>query len=319
MRLLAVTALTLLAAGLPGCVQVDGAAGDACTLEGATATPKLHGLYMQTAPGSPWQTVVLAPSGALAVTGVDGWATPGWNTTLTTVSLPDERRFEIVSVHAGRTDGNAGVHLHLDAPGCPGQARTGIEWDLAAPREGVLAIPGQGVHVMTAGFLTDGTLFYTNMPEVDGDPRWNRTASYAWGGDDPLPVYVYDQDRSEQPAHWKSASANVLPNLPKTGVPQVDQNASLAAATALGAADSAAGVGYFTTITGFNAALKGLPTTSMHVAVIPPEQAYTRPGNEGHALYGQTLVFVIKVLDVVQSPCPAAVDARRCNEIPNVA
>jgi hypothetical protein len=156
--------------------------------------------------------------------------------------------------------------------------------------EGERVVRGRGVHVLTAGFLENGSLFYTNMESVEQNNLMPRVDWYEWSGGDPLPVYVYDQDRSEQPPHWKAPSRLAPPN-PGTPVLQ--------------AAEGEAGVGYFTTIKGFNEALKTMSTTTQRVVRIAPEEAYTLPGYEEHPLYGEALVFVIDVLDVVDAPCPA--------------
>lgn len=59
---------------------------------------------------------------------------------------------------------------------------------------------------------------------------------------------------------------------------------------------------YYTTIEGFNEALKGLSTTTARIVHVPPEKAYTRPGLENHPLYGDELVFYI-LLQVKSQPC----------------
>jgi hypothetical protein len=145
-------------------------------------------------------------------------------------------------------------------------------------------------------------MFYTNLQSYDGSP-WPRAAWYAWEGADPLPVYVYDQDRSEQPPEWKGVGQNVG----SPGTP-----ADPAAQGAAGLVDSSLGIGYFTTIKGFNEALKGLTTTTTKVVVIPPEDAYTRDGNEEHPLYGETLVFLIHVDEVHDQPCTRGINQPGC-------
>jgi hypothetical protein len=145
---------------------------------------------------------------------------------------------------------------------------------------------------MTAGFYENGTLFYTNIPEIHANPAWPRPSWYAWGGSNPLPVYVYDQDRTEKPAYWTAST---------TGTP------------AGAPTNNATAWNYFTTIAGFNEALKGLSTNTVRVARLAPEEAYTRPGSESHPLYGAPLVFYIKVLEVVDFPCPSGVPAAACN------
>jgi hypothetical protein len=159
--------------------------------------------------------------------------------------------------------------------------------DLAA-HEGPLqtAEAGKGTHVLTAGFWPNGTLFYTNIAHLH-QSAWPRAGWYAWEGSDPLPVY--GSDRAEQPAWWKD---------PQAGTP---------------AEGTVPGLGYFTTIPGFNEALQGLSTGGTTVAVVPPDMAYTRAGYEDHPLYGDTLVFVIRALDVVDLPCPMQVPHVVCS------
>ena len=68
--------------------------------------------------------------------------------------------------------------------------------------------------------------------------------------------------------------------------------------------DGSCGWTYFTTIKGFNEALKGLSTNAARVVHIPPQDAYTIAGNEDHPLYGDALIFYIRVLEVHDVPCP---------------
>ena len=201
----------------------------------------------------------------------------------------------------GPGHGNATMEYDVrpKSAGCRSTPGT-LSWDLAAPKAGRMASAGQGVHVMTAGFFDNGTLFYTNIAEVDTDPSWPKATWYAWEGDMPLPVYVYDKDRSEQPAHWKGSHALWMDAHKQTGPTPIDQQVDEATMDT----DEEHGLGYFTTIPGFNAALKGLSTTTTHVVRMDPEDGYTRPGYEDHPLYGHALVFYIKVLDVVDAPCP---------------
>jgi FKBP-type peptidyl-prolyl cis-trans isomerase 2 len=146
------------------------------------------------------------------------------------------------------------------------------------------AQPGQGAHVWYAGFWENGTLFDTNLEDLDLGSGWPKAGWYEGGHWEPIPVYVYDQDRSEQPAHWKSPFSGT----PAAGSP----------------ADEQAGAGYFTTIKGFNEAVKGLPVGTRQIFHIAPEDAYTQAGREDHLLYGDALVFLVEVEDVVDAPCP---------------
>ncbi|HET6398862.1 MAG TPA: hypothetical protein VFH47_04850 [Candidatus Thermoplasmatota archaeon] len=172
-----------------------------------------------------------------------------------------------------------GLHARQQGESCepPQLAQVGLR-----PFDGLRAAasPGQGVHVLTAGFWPNGTLFYTNVDALHSS-SWPRAGWYAWSGGDPLAVYVYGEQPSERPAWWTD---------PQAGTP---------------VAGTIPGLGYGVTIRGFNEALKGLSTATTTVAVVAPEDAYTREGNEAHRLYGDTLVFVIRVVDVVALPCPA--------------
>jgi hypothetical protein len=265
MRLLAgVLALSMLA----GCLASD---GDGCVEPAMLHTPWVEGVYAQTDVEQPWDTVVLRVG--------DGSGTP----TVEPAGQVDEAAFgdgHFTRLRVEPTPSASQLELAYVLDDCDGRRAGTLKWPLMDPKEGRAAMPGQGVHVMTAGFWENGTLFYTNIEELD-DSSWPRAAWYAWDGATPLPVYVYDEDRAEQPAAWKD---------PFGATP-------LAGAT---------GLGYFTTIPGFNEALKGLSTTTTRVVRLSPEEAYTRDGNEEHPLYGDALVFYIKALRVVDLPCPPA-------------
>lgn len=309
MRALAVLAV---AAALAGCLE--GAAEDQCLWDPWVATPKLHGAYMQTDPAQTWQTVVLSPAdNATSAMRFSLAAAPTWNASARVLSPGGALDFQVVTVAPGHGTGNATLSFteHTQVGGCQGRNQGSLVWDLGHPREGDAAMPGQGVHVMTAGFFENGTLFYTNIAELDADARWPRIGWYAWEGDKPLPVYVYDAARDEEPAYWKAPSAHLGPlveQVPATGVQPVDE----AVARLPSDTDEETGAGYFTTIPGFNQALQGLSTTTSRVVRLAPEDAYTRPGNEEHPLYGHAIVFYIKVLDVVDAPCPPTVQAWVC-------
>ncbi|MEA3136613.1 MAG: hypothetical protein QOJ26_458 [Thermoplasmata archaeon] len=289
MRVLVAVALV---AGLAsGCVglQERPCVGDG-DAHAALRTPWVDAGYLHTDQSGTWDTVVLhSGPGDDPVASV---APSGWSVDVERISDEDSDNFSVLRVTPGRGAGH--LDLAYAHPSCEGTMTGKISWDLAAPTEGRAAEPGQGVHVYTAGFLENGTLFYTNIEAIDHDD-WPRTDWYAWEGGEPLPVYVYDQDRAEQPAYWRPPSSNV----PKTGTPAdpVLHDVGMEA-------DAATGLGYFTTIRGFNEALKGLSTDTVRVVRMAPEDAYTRAGNEEHPLYGQALVFYIKVEDVVSAPCP---------------
>lgn len=144
------------------------------------------------------------------------------------------------------------------------------------PREVFLAVevadvgetplrPGLGALVRTVGFWDNGTVFYTNMKEVRDDPSLREVVL---GGEEPseadyepLKVYVGGR-RGERPPEPYNAS------------------------------------GYSPVIEGFDARLRGMREGETLVARIPPEKAYTRPGNEEHDLYGDALNFVVQVVRV---------------------
>lgn len=300
----------LLAGALAGCLDGQAPGRGACPRAGAVATPALDGKYMQTDPAQSWQTVVYAALGNGSTLSTAAWsATNGWKATARPAAPGADGHFEVVTVEPqGTGKGNATWAFELQGPaGCDLEKGT-VTWDLAAPEPGMSASPGQGVHVMTAGFLENGTLFYTNIPEVDTDPRWPHVPWYLWEGDLPLPVYVYDQDRHEMPDHWRSAHDTYWDEVGPTGSPA---DPILSQYTMK--ADETVGFGYLTTIRGFNDALKGLSTRTTHAVHVAPEDAYTRPGLEDHVLYGQAVVFYIKVLDVVDAPCPHETPTAMCN------
>lgn len=199
-----------------------------------------------------------------------------------------ERHFGAVRVAPEVIDAGFVLNFRFGEPGLPEGCAVsgGLTHDWAAMEtEGRAASAGQGAHVWYAGFWENGTMFDTNLQDLDVGSGWPKAGWYEGGHWDPIPVYVYDVDRSEQPAHWKSPFAGT----PAAGSP----------------ADEQAGAGYFTTIKGFNEAVKGLPVGSRQVFHLAPEDAYTLPGREDHPLYGDALVFLVEVQDVVDVPCPS--------------
>lgn len=121
--------------------------------------------------------------------------------------------------------------------------------------------PGDHVRTVTVGFWLNGTSFYTNAadllvdPDFPGAPGWVS----ADDGSDPLPVYVYEQGREEQP---------------------------------YGSQDNC----YFTTITGYNDLVDVQTLGSTGIRLLQPEEAYTLPGYEDHDLYGDPIVFMNTVI-----------------------
>ncbi|MHB1262714.1 MAG: FKBP-type peptidyl-prolyl cis-trans isomerase [Thermoplasmatota archaeon] len=268
-------ALAVVAGLVSGCVGLEERRCEPGEEEADLRTPWVDGGYLRTDEATAWDTVVLQsgpaedPKAAMA--------TAGWSVEVERLSAPEADNFSVLRVSPGAGQGR--LDLAYSYTACDGPQTGTISWDLTTPREGRSAEPGQGVHVFTAGFLENGTLFYTNIKAIDHDD-WPRTANYTWEGGDPLPVYVYEEDRGEQPAYWDD---------PQAGTP---------------VEGTVPGLGYYATIPGFNEALKGLSTNTVRVVRLAPEDAYTRAGAEDHPLYGEALVFYIKVIDVVSLPCP---------------
>lgn len=131
---------------------------------------------------------------------------------------------------------------------------------------GERAQAGLGAHVITAGVWENGTSFYTNherFHERSDLPRGDVDEEVDL---DPLRVYVYEEDAQERGAQYERE-------------------------------------GYVPTIEGFNENLKGHPTVGASVTWMPPEEAYTRAGNEDHDLYGDALIFFVEVVEVREVAC----------------
>ena len=288
----ALAALLLAAGALAGCLAapVDCPVPDSLR----PMTPQVPAPYGATDPRQPWDALVLRPD---AGADWDVGARPeGWRAAREQVS-PALDRIRVEPAAATGSAGNVTLRWHVRAAtdaGCIGERTGYLDWSLAAPVEGALAQAGAGARVMTAGFWENGTLFYTNIEEVH-QSAWPRAGWYAWAGPEPLPVYVYDRARGEEPAWWAPGTGGT-PAGPATG------NATLWR--------------YYTTIPGFNEALKGLSTTTARVVRLAPEEGYTRAGNEAHHLYGDPLVFYVKVVGVDPLPCPTGMLGLACAGLP---
>lgn len=206
-------------------------------------------------------------------------------------NLPTQR---LMSLRINATDLAHGVdvnwRVHDEAipKGCDGAAG-GLTHNLGGPtKAGQILTAGHGTHAFYAGFWENGTLFETNIEGFDHS-AWPKAGWYESIPYDPLPVYIYDQARSEQPAFWKAP-----PGVPGTGTP-VDGP--------VGTATAAPGLGYYTTIKGFNDNLKGLSTTSARVFRMDAKDAYPE-GTPNNPLAGDNLVFYVYLQDVVDYPCP---------------
>ncbi|MGB0653558.1 MAG: hypothetical protein ACPGQL_10200 [Thermoplasmatota archaeon] len=135
-----------------------------------------------------------------------------------------------------------------------GSARLEYTFGLAEAGSNLVE-PGHSVETFTVGVWINGTSFYTNwgaFHEAPGFPRGYPAGDF---GGDPLPIYVYDDDRAEQP-------------------PRSKDNCE------------------FTTITGYNELLKMQQLGASAVRFLEPEEAYTVPGAEDHFLYGEPLIFL---------------------------
>lgn len=153
--------------------------------------------------------------------------------------------------------------------------RTGAEACVAASVPLSLGAPaeadatgriGVGVLVRTAGFWVNGTTFYTNDARVHEDPAIPKGYLGSYTDDTPLPVYVYADGERTMPKRYYDA-------------------------------------GYYTTIAGFNKALREIAVGAPVAAYLTPEEGYTRLGNDAHPLYGDPLVFWITAAEVVDLPC----------------
>ncbi|MGB1586692.1 MAG: hypothetical protein ACPHID_06575 [Thermoplasmatota archaeon] len=153
-------------------------------------------------------------------------------------------------IEARGRDGGFDVATHTGAPA----SWEGPRWQLR-PGQGDPIVPGQHVATVTVGLWTNGTSFYTNIPELNEDPDFPAGYDRATFDGTPLPIYVYDQDRTEQPTGSKDTC-------------------------------------HFTTITGYNALLKTQVNGGTSVRYLQPEEGYTVAGAEDHFLYGDALVFL---------------------------
>ncbi len=188
---------------------------------------------------------------------------PGAGSTALTVQLAPNET-GFGGIHAEHDNATLTATLTQAEP-CQGEPTASEPVELAEPTEAERGEGGRGVLVHTVGWWTNGSSFYTNLDRYHDDPATPK--GYAdYSGGEALPVYVYNESGEEMPPRYERA-------------------------------------GYVTTIPGFNEALKGIPTTGALLAYLEPEQAYTRPGNEDHPLYGDVLIFYIEAVEVTTVPC----------------
>jgi len=255
--------------------------------ESCTDTPELQ-LLRPSFPGHelsdstvPWQSVMLSLEEPASVSVASSWALQPSTLVVETPRIsPDGEYPRFSMMNLSNFDVAPRAELDWRHEGC--ETREGkFTWELTTPRTGVRAGAGQGVHVYTAGFWANGTMFYTNIEAMNDSP-WPRAGWYDWEGGDALPVYVYDESSAERSLIWGANTNQFDPSAPPAGTPW----------------------NYFVTIAGFNEGLKGVSTQTTRVVHMAAEDAYTRAGNEDHPLYGDDLVFLIFVDAVVDVPCP---------------
>jgi hypothetical protein len=256
-----------------------------------------RGYDLETDPRQEWDALFAATGDGRGL--LFGATADGWTSTIEAIGTVNETAHVYRARLAPTEPRGSGLALEAlyawtDA-GCDHTWPIRRGFLLDEPREGDLAAPGKGAFVYTAGFWENGTLFYTNMESVHNS-AWPRAGWYEFTSGTPLAVYVYDRDRSERGPQWAPCAgvAPVVPPCP-TGAGQP--------------------YAYSTTIRGFNEALKGLSTTTSRVVHLPPDQAYTLPGNEAHRLYGDALIFYIRVCSVTDAPVPPAA-ADVCPRVP---
>lgn len=270
----------LLVPMLAGCLASESSCG---VPEGpALDTPALGQPYTSTESGQAWDALVLRnhPDVATwnATVAPDGWhveARP----------LSEASPLEILRVTPGTGAGNLSLEWRVQQADahCVGSHSGFLRWNLAAPTAGVTGHAGQGVRVWYAGFWENGTMFETNIPELD-HASWPRAGWYESIPYATLPVYIYDQERSERSPLW-SASTGGTPAGPVTG--------------------NAGAWNYYTTINGFNDGLKGLSTHTTRVLHLEAKDAYPEPV-AGHpaGIDGVPLIFYLHVESVQDLPCP---------------
>ncbi len=161
----------------------------------------------------------------------------------------------------------------------------GVTWNSMAPEAGSIAEAGMGARVWYAGFWENGTMFDTNLADLDAS-SWPRAAWYDATVGEPLPVYIYDQDRTERPLIWAPGTSGTAAG-PATG-------------------NAAPLWSYYTTIRGFNDGLKGLSTTTTRVVWMAAEDAYGGRTDVPAGL-DAPLIFLVKLAAVEEQPCTAGV------------
>ncbi len=289
MRWAGLVALALIP--LAGCVAPPPDCAAAADL--AVGTPRLGAQFLATDARQPWDTLVMDEQAEDQTVTTNVTAAPSdWTVSATAIANGTSGPHLLLVRAQPTTATSANVTLSWTATraseGCMAGSAGHVRWALAPPKPGAVGQVGSGVRVLTAGFFENGTLFYTNIEAIHNDTQWARSPIYSWDGSAPLPVYVYDHERSERPSVWAATTAGT-PVGPATG--------------------NMTAWNYYTTIPGFNDALKGLSTNTVRVVHLAPDEAYTDANHTAHPLYGLPLVFLIKVVAVDELPCADAAPA----------
>jgi hypothetical protein len=252
--------------------------------------PQLAGAFLMHGAGSAWQTVALPHAAHAEAT------TLTVNGSSTIAPVAPGAALQLVEVPSGVEAAHLDWTVREADPSDP-SCRTGqsgrVDWPLTAAGPGAIASAGKGVQVWYAGFWENGTLFDTNIQALD-QSGWPRAAWYGSEPYQPLPVYVYDQERSE-----KSPLCAQVPDAPCA--PWTVGTAGTAAGPATG---NATLWSYSTTVKGFNDGLKGLSTTTTRVVRMEAKDAYGGRTDVPAGL-DAPLVFLVKIAAVEDVPCAA--------------
>lgn len=168
----------------------------------------------------------------------------GFKVRVLDLDLSEQETYEIPWAEPGNETDEVGVVEEATF------ART-LTWPETFTRVG----SNQHVRTATVGVWLNGTSFYSNIAELNVDPGFPAGYNTTNVSGDPLPVYVYASQASDQPPRSKDHC-------------------------------------YFVTIPGYNDLLKTQADKSTNVRWLAPGEAYTRAGAEGHDLYGDVLVFM---------------------------
>ncbi len=210
-----------------------------------TAAPLTIGLFMN------------SPQGKVGPVNEFGWAAQSGDRTVEDTLQPGESRLWLLEYPPRQMPQ---VRITSEGSVVDYRAQTALA-------EGPRVQADMHIRTWTVGVWVNGTSFYTNIESFNADPAFPAGYDRAGFGGGALPIYVYDEDRSEQPAGSKDTC-------------------------------------HFTTITGYNELLKTQVESVPGVRFLYPEEAYTVEGAEEHFLYGQPLIFLNLVTEVVRNVGP---------------